>query len=499
MTVDDNLEARLKQAADHWSSMPRSKPDEREAAQAYYDQHVFPLTLDLVVPRDKQRLAGQVPNRGFVLTVGYTHEPLVISLCVLEPDRVLFLHTDDTEAEISHVCGYCPWLTPDRFDKALVAKEDPLTVYREMREWARRHPELDRLTVDPTGGTKAMTAGAAMAAHILGAQVVYVASDQDPHLRRPIPGSERLEIIDDPYVVFGDLKAAQAQALFAQGNYRAAATLYGELADALPYHLEPAALRGLCEAYAELDEMKVEAGCEKLAALARMLTSPAVRPEPCRLCDHADRIERHAQALGLFTVHWARMSKSDRLANLDMDFLRDQAAARELMFFFYHSACRREAKGELDVAALLHYRLLEMISQHRLALHGISTSNPDYSLLPDDVDQKYKAAVSTMFKRSCAKLPGKIALVDGWLLLSALDDPACAELDLKRMQGAVESRNNSQFAHGFRPVEAKLIESLRTLVEERLKALETGCDWPALDASAQEFLPGDGLAFAPAI
>jgi hypothetical protein len=192
------------------------------------------------------------------------------------------------------------------------------------------------------------------------------------------------------------------------------------------------------------------------------------------------------------------MREATRLATLDLAFLRDTDAPRELILFLYHSACRREQRGELDVAALLFYRLLEMISQHRLALRGISTAEPDYEQLADEAPARYAEAVQALFgDRAHTALPDKIPLVHGWLLLSALSDAVCSGLDLRQLQGAVESRNNSQFAHGFRPVDPELIRKLRVLVEGRLQVLEQRCGWPALADSAQEFLPARQVVFAP--
>lgn len=485
----------LAQAVETWGALPRSSSAERQAAQRYYDEEILPRTLKIVVPREQKRLAGQVSTDGFILTVGSTHEPLAISLNILQPRRVLFLYTRETESEIDHVLSFCPWLQPSCWDKALVAKDDPLTVYREVRAWAQRYGQLGRLAVDPTGGTKTMTAGAAMAAHVIGAQVVYVASDYDNLQRRPIPGSERLVLIDDPYEVFGDLKAAQAQELFAQAQYRSAATLYAELAAKLPRHVELVVLRELCLAYAELDEMKVEEGANRLEALAEYLSRPALRSEGLSLCRHADRLRRHATALTSFVVHWRRMRGETRLAALDLKFLQDTQATRELSVFLYHSGQRREKRGELDVAALLYYRVLEIISQHRLAMRGISTTTPDYSQLCPRVKEHYATAANELFKTSAdTALPDKISLMHGWLLLSSLNDPVCTNLNLKQLNGLVESRNNSQFAHGFRPVDAELIKKFRDLLESRLAVLEQHCGWPALANNDQEFLSGDEIA-----
>ena len=122
------------------------------------------------------------------------------------------------------------------------------------------------------------------------------------------------------------------------------------------------------------------------------------------------------------------------------------------------------------MATLLLYRLLEMIEQRRLSLYALFVSRMDYSQMimngkqiTEEKFQTIKNKVVELKKELFGKcnssyLPEQVSLLEGYILLAALEDPMIFDERkgvpmLKRIRMMVSLRNNSIFAHGLAPVD----------------------------------------------
>ena len=88
--------------------------------------------------------------------------------------------------------------------KCKIGGSDVVEIYEKVKkqyeEW-NIHPM--KLAMDITGGKKSMVSGAAMAGAVLGADIYYVDSREFlQEFRKPKPGSEYLNLLENPYVVF---------------------------------------------------------------------------------------------------------------------------------------------------------------------------------------------------------------------------------------------------------------------------------------------------------
>jgi hypothetical protein len=97
---------------------------------------------------------------------------------------------------------------------------------------------------------------------------VYVASQFQGN--QPIPGSQSIEVLPDPYVVFGDLEAAEARRLYAAHDYLGAQRIFAALAARVPQPdgARYAALADLAAMYAAWDVLDFAAAARHAAALA---------------------------------------------------------------------------------------------------------------------------------------------------------------------------------------------------------------------------------------
>ena len=174
-----------------------------------------------------------------------------------------------------------------------------------------------------------------------------------------------------------------------------------------------------------------------------------------------------------------------------------------LMFTMYSNALLREKQEKYDMATLLMYRLLEMIEQKRLSKYNLYVSKMSYEnilFLADNQknlnelagDQKREWLKSSVFeikkqlfpKTDSRYLPEQISLLEGFIILTALEDAICKKGNgtqiekLKRIRSMVFLRNNSIFAHGLGPVPRTDYLKFRTFVENLFRNF---CQIEAID------------------
>lgn len=143
-------------------------------------------------------------------SVGTSCEPLVLDIILLEPKRVLFLYTEISGRYLTKVVDYCG-LDAARYEKSIIHETEPLDIYREIKKSYLKWNKPEKIHIDFTGGTKAMSAAAVMAGAMIGVQLLYVdCTEYLVDFRKPNSGTERLFYIDNPLEVFGDIEIGKA-------------------------------------------------------------------------------------------------------------------------------------------------------------------------------------------------------------------------------------------------------------------------------------------------
>ncbi|MCX7799151.1 MAG: TIGR02710 family CRISPR-associated CARF protein, partial [Fimbriimonadales bacterium] len=118
--------------------------------------------------------------RFVVCTVGGTPEPIVFCLNSRQPEAVLYVVSEATRDEVAKriVPNVAPRLVWSSF--AVVDPDKPSSTFQAVREEMRRlltqfKGQPGDVLADITGGTKAMAAGLALAASVMGFRLSYVA------------------------------------------------------------------------------------------------------------------------------------------------------------------------------------------------------------------------------------------------------------------------------------------------------------------------------------
>lgn len=410
------------------------------------------------------------PGYSGLIVLG-TRQAVTAALLIgtLPVERVAFLLTNETRALPTQVAGLLGrdannWLCPEGDHSTT------LRVYEGVKMVITAWADLPRemIAVDVTGGLKPMAVGLEKAAHFLGLKTLYIESAYGPQpdgKSGPVPGSQRLVIPPNPYLVFGDLEAAEARRLYTAHDYAGAQRVFARLAEQVP---QPAGMiyamhADLARAYAAWDAFDLPLAEQTLVGLVAA-NAPARLGQP-QLREQAAALQvlisaaRHAGGRGPYALR--------TLANPD--------ELLPLLGSLYANARRREDQGRYDTAALVRYRCLELIAQHRLATWGILSEQPDFSAalghLPD-LERRYEVVQRAQGRRRPFPLPERaFGLFVGYMILAALDDPLVAGYSIAQIEQRTAARNKSILAHGYQLITSDAFEPFATVVDTMISRL----------------------------
>lgn len=470
-----------------WKGLERKTVRQREKAENFYETKLMKLIEEEFIANNSSKLYEKVDY--LVMSVGTSYEPLVLDIQLLQPGRILFLHTEKTEYILDKIVKYCQ-LDAMRYSKREVNETDPLDIYREIKSAYLKWNRPDKLYIDFTGGTKSMSAAAAMAGAVINVQLIYIGTSQYlADFRKPEPGTECLYYISNPMEVFGDLEIEKAFALFDKYNYAGARKKLQELKESVPtpdIRQQLSFVYELALAYEHWDALEFAEAYQAMHTLTRELERDRRLNQNFLMMDFLPVLKKQEAILKQLNDLTALLKEKR-----NMDILQKKDYIVPLMFTMYINAEIRRKQQKYDMATLLLYRLLEMMEQRRLARYHLYVSQMNYMDIAYNLERqpelkgvgkedtfKYLkdrvyAIKRELFRRNVsAYLPEQISLLDGFILLLALNDEISEvrsgnPIDkLKRIRSMVFLRNNSIFAHGLGPVSERDFMKFRAFVLE---------------------------------
>jgi len=476
----------LARATKEWKCLERKTAQQRKKAEDYYAKHLMKLIEEEFICNNAEKVPELVEY--MILSVGTSYEPLVLSIQLLRPGKILFLYTEQTENVLNRIVQYCK-LDVSKIYKSQVNETEPLDIYREIKKAYLKWDRPEKMYIDFTGGTKAMSAAAAMAGSLIKVQLIYVGTnDYLIDFRKPNPGSETLFFISNPLEIFGDLEIEKAFVLFSEYNYSRACEKLEILKEQVPdpelrQQLNFVYLLGC--AYEAWDALGFQEAHRCLHKLNYELKRDGQLHKTFLLMDLTEILMEQEKILhAMLSIPKLAKEKNQ------MGIFHDRDCMVSLMFTMYQNALVREKQEKYDMATLLLYRLLEMVEQKRLANYGLDVSHMEYDQIPyDKCGLPELMELTEMDRREWLKnemletkkqmfkyvnryhLPDQISLLDGFTLLYVLYDDICMEgkisgLDkLKRIRSMVFLRNNSIFAHGLGPVSLQEFSRFKEFVK----------------------------------
>jgi len=416
-----------------------------------------------------------------LITVGGSYPPIVTAIRDLEPDRVLFICSQDSQSQIvgsgtpcelrrgSEVIERQPNIPTqlhlgDRFqrDRDLLVLEnlDNLSeCYRaiadRIRSLRRELGDEARILADYTGGTKTMSVALAMASIDSGVENLYVTTGQRRDLLR-IEFGEHVERASTGAIALHRFLAQHLPALLAQYNYPAA----------------------IDELKAFLRERDLPPGDrQRIRALLDCCTGFDAwdRFDHVTAWQHLKPYLSQANLRSLLLFLKRVLHSREQFAPAaDADFRAPRGSTLrghgyELVQDLLLNAERRAVSQRYDDAVARLYRALELLEQIRLwTSYELKTGNLELSKLPEALREEYAA-------RRTAQGKIQLGLADSYTLLSQFpDDPlgALYAQQSDRLRNALRIRNYSLFAHGLNPIDQAAYE--REFREVVVPFLEAG-------------------------
>lgn len=212
-------------------------------------------------------LPSNVPYDVGIFLVGFSSLPIVLSIAEIQPrQEIYFLHSKDTDRQCNEITDriaemlqnpsspFTPLIQPS--DAALLINRvrcaerreiadhsDPVSTFRQIKDIIDRVGGDAKIALDLTGGKKTMIGGGFTAGSIYFVApkcvMFYVDSlEYDERRGTPIPGTEFLSQLDNPYDVYNVQSVGQAKELFKRHNYEAAERLWKSVRDKLYRHIE---------------------------------------------------------------------------------------------------------------------------------------------------------------------------------------------------------------------------------------------------------------------
>jgi len=222
----------------YWNSFEPSKIDEAlrwyvcEKHSRLDDKSLLEAELDYA------RSQGRLTDRRcetLVLLVGFSLEPLLQSVCVYQPQKIVLILneggylTEEWREFACHVKEAIDYLVerkllssaPQFFGQGsevgYPTADNPSAMFQTLVEVL--HDETD-VMLDVTGGKKSMVSGAYLYAAYAGARISYVDFDEyDPKYRRPYGCSCKIGELDNPYQTFALRDWERVRALYEQYRF----------------------------------------------------------------------------------------------------------------------------------------------------------------------------------------------------------------------------------------------------------------------------------------
>ncbi len=421
-----------------------------------------------VVRRARANSATQaLPEVDLLVSLsGFSPATTILAFELVRPEQLFVISSEGTTASIDVIHEHLvPRILPARhFRHKSCDGTNPLAIYRlvkdEVAGLARSRPSAESrrptVLIDITGGKKVMSAAAALVAWQLDTRLCYIDSMYDGEMRQPIPGSERLLILDNPTAIFGDQELESAVETFRSGAFAVAHERFAMLAESMSEPSRARLLRDIAALYQAWSDLDLE----RLPVLADQVSRELASP----LAGVNSSTERQLARQLEFIGH----------------LIQDGSFIKVLNFYVLGEHYSRLSRT--DFAALLYYRTIEGAFQQRLGLRfsGFDCASPQYQLMDvaeEDLLRGYNRVIQQLGWPAVTALPRKIGLMNAAVLLHALDDSLLRRIDIKDAKGLnylskqAEVRNKSVLAHGYQCVSARECQLLRALALNCLRAL----------------------------
>ena len=324
-----------------------------------------------------------------IFLVGFSSIPIVLSLAEIQPnEQIYFLYSRETEHLLNEISNRIRVMLGDANSRLVNLVEDtvlnnlessaleiddpsnPVETFKRIKEIVNQVGNKS-VALDLTGGKKTMIGGGFIAGSILGfadagqqstCDMFYIDSLAfDPNRGTPEPGTEFLTLLENPYDVYNVQHTLEAEKLFKQHNYEAAANLWKGVRDKLEKHATRYGLE-----------------TEKTDAVNHHRRANCYSLWDAFYYDKAKNLKnRHENSWGYTEKHVYDLSAVQAHSTIDVLDILSEVSDRRSLFKEearvihysvdrYQNAIRRKKSGRLDDAIVRFTQVIEMLCSYKV-------------------------------------------------------------------------------------------------------------------------------------
>ena len=318
-----------------------------------------------------------------IFLVGFSSIPIVLSLAEIQPnEQIYFLYSSETESVLHEISNRIRAMLGDSHSPLIDLVEDtvlnnlkhsalkidnpsdPVETFKRIKEIVNQVGNKS-VALDLTGGKKTMIGGGFIAGSILTSiddgqrrtcDMFYIDSlEFDPDRGTPTPGTEFLSLLENPYDMYNVQHTVEAEKLFKQHNYEAAANLWKGVRDKLEKHATRYGLE-----------------TEKTDAVNHHRRANCYSLWDAFYYDKAKNLKnRHENSWGYNEKHVHASAQIDVLDILSevsdrRSLFKEEARVIHYSVDRYQNGIRRKKSGRLDDAIVRFTQVIEMLCSYKI-------------------------------------------------------------------------------------------------------------------------------------
>ncbi len=400
------------------SSLSQWQKMEQSEKSVFYTEHLLPF---IVEKYELDTIPEEIIEPDVLIsTVGTSIEPICLTYSLLRPKYLVLLHTKTTVEQADQIFDLFR-LRPSIAKAHEIDETSPHRFYQKIKDIRKELKNDSKIVIDLTGGQKTMSAMAAMAGTVINGKLVYVRSERDKKAGFQIPGSERLEIIRNPYSLQGDQHIEEMISLFNSRQFKSCEMICNQIAERLDGDDRFRLLAVLAKGMFHRNNLDLSDALDFFEAFIKK-------------SEEKECLNRYALNLKLMVTFLEPMSLVDRGSDIINHIIvsksNEEAILPGIIFVFnLYSLAIEELKinNSPDTASLLFYRTFELFIQIVFAFeYKTKTKALKYSKLPlnekeitDRVIGYYSKIYGVTNKKK--NLSYDVGLLEGAAILKALD------------------------------------------------------------------------------
>lgn len=204
------MENKFREHIEEWLEM--NQQGRFSEARQYYFEELFNEVIENFVKKDNSSIINDLTflNPEIVnleksskhidilfSILGFSPEPIILAAKALRPRKHIIFHGGNVGTNLENM-KFLPEFLKEGYEKIELPDESFNTIYEVLKQQMALNAGRN-YTINITGGKKSMVSASSIFARDYNASIIYVDYEKyDPNLRRPLPGSEYLELVYNP-------------------------------------------------------------------------------------------------------------------------------------------------------------------------------------------------------------------------------------------------------------------------------------------------------------